>query len=83
VLTDEDREVIAEAFASIDKERIRYLKTLTLPERVQLALVMTAVAEQNAARRLRENDPFLGEFEALRRVRSEPDHYLWQRRYKR
>lgn len=70
VLTDEDRKAITDAVASIDMDNIHFQKTLTPAERFQIAGVMIAVSEQNAARELCQSEPDLSERDALRIVRS-------------
>ena len=80
MLTDQHRKEIAEAIASIDKEMLRYQKTLTVAERVQIGFAMVEVAEQNAIANLCQADPELSASEALRIARSGRTHYLWQRR---
>jgi len=70
VITDKVRQDIKDAFASIDMERIRMLREMTLPQRVQLALSMIEDAEREAVKHLRQNEPDLSEEDALWVVRS-------------
>jgi hypothetical protein len=80
VLTDEVRKDIATALADINWEDIRFQKSLTLGERVQIAATMIEVTEQNAVYRLRKSEPDISEIQALRIVRGGRMNYLWQRR---
>lgn len=82
-LTDEVRKAIAGAIAEIDREQIRVLRTLTLPERVQQAASMIDGAERVSAYRLRLREPELSEEEALRIVRGGLMNYLRQKRKSR
>jgi hypothetical protein len=69
VLTDRDRKAIAWAFAEVDREQIKILRTKTPAQRAQQAASMINAAEQVAAYRLRQREPELSEKEALRIVR--------------
>jgi hypothetical protein len=69
VLTDNDRKAIAWAFAEIDMEQVKILRTKTPAQRAQQAVSMINAAEQVAAYRLRLREPELSEAEALRIVR--------------
>jgi hypothetical protein len=79
-LTDKVRKAIAGAIAEIDREQIRVLRTLTLPQRVQQAASMIDAAEKVSAYRLRQREPELSEEEALRIVRGGLINYLRQKR---
>lgn len=80
MVTDQHRQEIAEAIASIDQEMIRYLKTLTVAERVQIGFAMTEVATQDAVAALRRNHPWLSERDAYRMFRnSGRASFLWER----
>jgi len=78
-LTDEDRKAITEAVASLDRENIRFQRTLTPAERFHITRVMIAVTEQNAVNHLRQIVPELDEREALYMVRGGRKNFLWQR----
>lgn len=80
VLTDQMRKAIAGAFAEIDRQQLRLLKSKTIAERVQMAASMIEAAETVSAYRLRQRQPELSEDEALRIVRGGLTNYLRQQR---
>lgn len=80
ILTEQMRKGIAGAFAEIDREQMRLLKSKTVAERVQMALSMIEAAETVSAYRLRQRQPELSEEEALRIVRGGLTNYLRKQR---